>query len=608
MPNLKKCWDTMEKATGTLRAIRSSSMISGTSTMTRNVIGNTGMVVSKPGRSLLAVPIDAAISVVTGQRTRYASEVPAELFGMFKALPAALRKTGRRARAVREIDDIYSGRVQQIAGGVMKIPFKAMSVVDQFFYDKVFHGEMWRQAERAAKQLGKSAADVMDEQAGIATKLDKIEGAAEDLRKMGEALKREGKTLSREQAAEMRRLTAEAEELHSKSFIKKAAFMADRTVYTAREGEALDKSLDALDLMAKYNPLVDLLLPFRRTPANVVRELLRSSPIGLVTGANRAAQQLAKGVPIDEIQGRLVDDMSQAILGTATMYTFIHYAAAGQIKANPFKEAAPAERATEEAAGILPNTIQIGDWSVPVDRLEPFGPFLLNAARVAELRKGENPPENLVEDLVAATTNLALLSSKETFLDPLAEFTEAIQDDKSLAKYMQGVGATFVPRVVGQFDQRVKEDPGGGPIAGFINKLPGQGEAKLGLFGAERVSQAPTMSHFLGRTGKLGNDPVAQEMVRVGSFHLPPTSFDSIEDPAEQRLARQAKGRFQRQAVERVIKSPQYQQLPPTPQGNKLRKDLIDKAYELAGSAVNQRVKALKTRKVPLTERNILGQ
>lgn len=619
--NYRRCLKHLSEASAMVRYYRWNSMLSGAGTMVGNFLGTFLNVATKPGRTLAAAVVDLPVSAVTGQRTRYFSEVASEIYGMAKSMPAMWKTVARNSRAIRELDQVASSPIPGLPGKVIGVPIRVLSATDNFFYDTTFHGEMWRIASRVGKKTGKTAAEVLNEQGPIIAQLEKLETAANPLRG-----KMHAKTLTAAEGKQLANFERDIAKLRRQTFVDEAALQAERTIFTAQEGEALDKSIDYLNKMATHNPLVDIVLPFRRTPANVVREAYRGSPLGFLTAPWRAAKSLSDlqgGADITKemIQGRFSNDVGQALAGTSMMYFMIQMAANGYLKANPYKERAAAERVTEEAAGILPNTVQIGDWSVPVSRLEPFGSFLLNAARVAELRQGDNPPENLVEDLVRAMENLVLLSAKETFLDPFAEFAEALQDDTALNRYMQNVGGSLVPRAISQFDQRIKETPEGeeGVISGFKNKVPGTGEAKLGLFGQERDTQNYVGSILLGRTGKVGNDPLAAEMLRVGSMHLSPSGMDGKfkaqlakrgigYSEAEDRTLQLAKGRAQRMLVERVVNSPTYQGLPQDGNGNRLRKEMLDRAFKQASDSINQRAKALKLAKVPLTQQALFRQ
>jgi hypothetical protein len=253
--------------------------------------------------------------------------------------------------------------------------------------------------------------------------------------------------------------------------------------------------------------------------------------------------------------------------------------------------------------------------------------MVLAAARMADIKAGEAPPANLVAELEMYTRQLATQGANEAFFDPLAEFFEATEADGSAQeRWFQGLGATFVPRAISQFNQVVKEPAKPeeaaatglpGPLANLVvgarRQLPGHGQADLGLFGKPREVQTPILSAALGRSGELGNNPIAAEMVRVGAYHLPPNGLSKEFQAglakrglgytdAEDRLMRQVKGRIQERAVKSVIESPAYANA-----SDAVKKKLIDYAYSRVSSAVDQRVKALKLSKIPITERGILG-
>lgn len=622
-----------------IREFRAASMLSGFGTHARNLIGNTLNVVMKPARTMGSALADLPLAAVTKSRQRYFSEAAAEsagqIWSMARSLPGALKQAGIEARAVRETLD--QGAIPGMTGTIIRTPLRLLNKADRFFFDRVFAGEMFR---RAARQAASEGVDLLKAPKRIGEILGEQDAIVQQVAKLNERIGRAENLLAQAPASLtaknkkalvgfIGRTQEEIAALQSKSFVKDAAGMADRTIFTAREGETLDKLLDQVDEASKLVPVIDLVLPFRRTPANIARETLRSSPVGFLTGASRAIQSAAQNIPAGQIQGRLADDLGQAIIGTSALYTLLHMASSGNIKVNPFKEKARAERVTEEAAGVVPDSVQIGDWSIPVSRLEPIGSMLLAAGRVAEMREGENPPAGLTEELEQMATILGTQGLNEAFMDPLAEFFEATTgDDRTMARWAQGLGGSFVPRAISQFNTKIKEPatgkesglPGllGEAASGAQRQIPGKGQADLGLFGKEREVQAPLLSMIVGRAGEA-NNPIAQEMTRVSAYHLPPSGLSNdfkamlakrgvAYSDAEDRTMRMTKGRVQEQAVTAVIQSPRYQSLPAGPAGDAVRKQLIDQAFTRASKLVDERVKSLKLARVPLTERLILGR
>lgn len=625
MPDLiarfKNCEPTLERASAITRTVSKSAMMSGVGTNTRNALSTHMNMVTKPSRTFTSAGIDALMSLKTGQRERFFSETVGEMYGMIKSMAPAARVAARAARGKRELDEVYQGAIPGTVGKVVEWPFKLLSAVDNWHADRVFHGEMYRLAFRQAAKEGiptsklfARATDIMNEQTSVVQRLADLEAKIAPLRS-------KLKELSPYDAKTLKRLEKEAIALRKSSFVQDAAEAANKTVFTLRQEYpdatgnmvpgSMDAMIDAIDGWAKRSVLIDAIFPFRRTPANVVRETLRGSPLGAVWAVRNAMRYQAAGMPREYIQGRLADDMGQALIGTAMMYSALRLVESGYIRANPYRKAAPAERATEEAAGSLPDTLQVGDWSIPIARLEPFGSYLLQAAEVADMiKRGEKPSDEKLTLIGTMTQQLALQSVSETFLDPFTEFADAVQDEKGLEKWARSIGGRFVPRAVTQFDQRVKEnvEAGPAPVSGFVQQVPGVAETKLGLFGEERKTQAFFPSLLFGRTGKIGNDPIAQEMARVGAFHLPPAGLDSKTQtalgitPDEDRTHRKALGRVQKTLVTQLVQDPRWAQVPDVQ-----KKELIDAQWKRASQAVNKRVRALKQAKMPLTERNILG-
>ena len=657
-----------------IREYRRNSIFSGFGTFDRTAISNLlGLAFKTPktiGAAVADVPLSLgrkAANILSGHelpagaRQRFFIEIPAEMYGFMKTLPVALKKAGRASRTLRETQ--VAGVIPGVAGSIIRTPTRGLHFLDELIHGIGYSGEIYRQAARLASQEGsgvfkpqrfaRRVGEILADHEKLAAKMDLKRSRAARAQQLLDTAPESMTAKSRGRLRRfIARTNAEWDAMRDQSFIKRASEEADRIVLTNREGSfratgttpegktifaasgsRLDQAVDVINYFDEHVPLIGAILPVIRTPANEVREFARSSPAGFLTAPTRAFNMLRHGSTLEAAQGELADKAGQAIMGTLAMYRLLHMVNDGQLRVNPFKEQRRAERVTEESAGIVPDSVLIGNWSIPVSRLGPIGPMILAAARMADIKAGDTPPANTVAELEEYTKQLALQGANEAFFDPLAEFFEAMSsDDRSAGRWLQGVGATFVPRVVSQFNMVTKEpvkpeevSATGLPstlanlVAGVRRQIPGFGAADLGLFGKEREVQSPVMSVLLGKTGRLGDNPIAQEMVRVQAYHLPPNGLSKpfqadlsrrgiAYSDAEDRIMRQVKGRMQEQMVQRVVGSPRYQGLPITPAGDALRKQLIDQAFEAASKAVDGRVKALKLAKVPLTERGILGR
>lgn len=180
-----------------------------------------------------------------------------------------------------------------------------------------------------------------------------------------------------------------------------------------------------LENMPFVGPLGKLVVPFLRTPANILRYQVQHTPlIGKYAGEYQAVKQSGDELRVAEYEGR-------EMIGAMTIAVGAGLAANEMITGN--LPADPRERARWQTLGIRPRAIKIGDRWVSYNTLEPLSNILAASADLVMLAKsGLN--EDWVETLVGqlGLSIAASLTEKSYFagLEALA----AIADPSQLMK------------------------------------------------------------------------------------------------------------------------------------------------------------------------------
>ena len=342
------------------------------------------------------------------------------------------------------------------------------------------------------------------------------------------------------------------------------------------------------------NPYWRFLLPFVRTPVNIVKYAGERTPLGFMS--KEFKEKLAKGgAEKDEVLGRL-------LFGSSVMTTVGFLAGSGHITgAGPTDSN---ERRALLATGWRPYSIKIGDSYYSYNRFEPVGILFGVAADMQEIgdyvfNESEKNEENELElDRLASmlmgsvTNNL----TNKTFLSGISSAIQVITDPSRYGdRFVQRFTGSFVPTVfahLSQYDDPALRDARNVtdnflsrlPFLGYSKELP----ARRDIFGDVRTrDQGLGIGTFSPiRLSEMKNDPVYNEFYKIGLYPSMPTRKVrnvSLEPKEyEELLALQNKLKT-KERIQQIIESPSYQNLPEYRKTEILKKTLKD-AQSLARS------------------------
>jgi endonuclease YncB( thermonuclease family) len=281
----------------------------------------------------------------------------------------------------------------------------------------------------------------------------------------------------------------------------------------------------ALSNLTQKAPALKLVIPFIRTPTNMVKYAVERSPLAPVSSHWRA-DVLAGGARRDLA-------LAKAALGTGLGMTIAQYVADGRITGGQ-----PADKKQGDllkADGWQPYSIRVGDKYLSYARLDPFSTTISTAADIATaINNGSTgDPDKAAAQLAGAFVDQL---DNKTFLSGLSDLMHTLDPngngsilDRGKAWAGREVGG-FVPSVVSQMAREV--DPYSRAQKGFIapiqNRVPFWSRslpAKQDAWGRDVVNQGSLGPDFISplamRTRQ--NDPVNARLLQLGIGMSPPS-------------------------------------------------------------------------------------
>ena len=191
----------------------------------------------------------------------------------------------------------------------------------------------------------------------------------------------------------------------------------------------------SLQKIAASNPALKLILPFIRTPTNIVKFVGMRSPLA----------PFAKSFQADVAAGGARRDLALArmAMGTLVFGAGLEFATSGTITGKLSEN--KGVRDAQMRKGLQPYSIRIGDQLYAFNRMDPLGMFLGLTADAVEVMKYADDAGKL-EVVAAVGIAISQNLTSRTYLRGLSEFITAMDDpDRYMESYLRRMAATFVP-------------------------------------------------------------------------------------------------------------------------------------------------------------------
>lgn len=255
----------------------------------------------------------------------------------------------------------------------------------------------------------------------------------------------------------------------------------------------------------------EIVVPFGRTPAAVVTQIINYSPVGIV-------KTIVQNIGTGRFDQRLfAQGLGRGITGTAIIVIGAELFKKGLLALNRPKT--EREQKQWELEGKIPNSIKIGDKYRSVNVLGPAGTALIVGGNYANAL---NESGSHFAALSTALAGIGKSLTEQTFLQGVQQVVEALNDPSRFAQgYAAGLLGSIIPTIVSDvaratdtFERRTE-----GVLGRLKSRIPGvrqKLEPQIDVFGRKRetASFLETMIDP-SRPSAVKNDPLTQELRRL---------------------------------------------------------------------------------------------
>lgn len=452
-----------------------NSILSNPQTHAVNTISNTL-------RAALEIPVDiaqAGIELFKGSgRQVFFGEAPSRLIGDLMGIKEGVRralyvlKEGISIERNTQIESKVPA-IKGKLGEIIRTPTKALTAEDEFFKAINATGDMYAGAYRTAAKEGHKGKAL--------------------IRRMGELIE-----------------NPTNEMLES---------MSKKALETTFQQDLGNWGNQILGFRSRL-PGLRYLIPFVRTPGNILKEGFRFSPAGFV-------ELGFKGVTQKTFDSRLA---SKAAVGSIIAANFALQAIEGNVTGDAPKD--DAQRDAFYRSGKKPYSVKLGDQWIPFRRLEPINTSLsLIADGFERFKEGGDWGDLAMEAVFTIAQNF----TNRSYLSGLNDFMNALNDPMRYARnYItrQAKGAVpfsgatrFAEQTIDPtLREPMKGDTGndaldqvtqiGESISSDVPGLSKNVRPRLNVFGEEIKQEGGGFSALT--PSKAKNDPVDQELERLG--------------------------------------------------------------------------------------------
>ncbi len=509
-----------------------NALLSGPQTHVVNTVSNALTALWTIPETAIASGFGAARG---GPNRVFAREATAKMFGLVEGTKDGLRVAGKsfvtgepQFEAVTKVESPRYRAIPGKLGEAVRIPTRALSAEDEFFKAVGYRMELNALAMR--------------------------DGLAKGLK--GDAL-----------AQHIAAIKANPPDTLHLAAVKAARYLTFQQEL-GHMGQMAQRAIAS-------SPAARIIVPFVRTPTNIMKFALERSPAAPALKEVREA--LAKGGPERD------QALARITMGSTIGATIASLAAEGKISGGGPTD--PGERSALYATGWQPYSVKLGDSWYSYSRLEPLGMILgisadfgTTASKMGEVEASD------AASMIAISISKNLLS--KTWLSGLSDLVQAIQDPEQFAEgYLRSTAGTLIPTGVAQVAKVV--DPVRRDAQSVGDQLkartPGLSQTlppKRDIFGEELKYGGGVGPDILSPvyTSQNRGNKAAEEMVkRHVSGALPSRKIEGVDlNPAQYSEYVKAAGAGLQADMEALIGSPEYGMLSDDAKVKALEKRIAD--------------------------------
>ena len=292
--------------------------------------------------------------------------------------------------------------------------------------------------------------------------------------------------------------------------------------------------------------LVDALLPFRKTPANILTTGLDYSPVGLAKGVKEALLDVKSGKCT---AADAVDSIASGLTGTGILTLGAYMVAQGILGATLHVRAGDDDKEEdfEKAMGGQDYAIQIGDKSYTLDWALPAAmPLFAGAAIMESVQKGGSSFD-AVADALLGMQDVVLETSMLSSLNDLISYWSYADNkvgyliDRAVSSYAGQYIPTVGSKIASALDDTARKS--------YVEKGTGQLSSDVNYFLQGAAKKVPGVRNQLQPSIDLWGNEVSNGSApeRVFQSFISPGYFKTQDNsPATQEVRRLAKATGER--------------------------------------------------------------
>jgi hypothetical protein len=331
------------------------------------------------------------------------------------------------------------------------------------------------------------------------------------------------------------------------------------------------------------NPAAALIIPFVKTPINILKEgvsyipginfIPGMTPTRILRGADGRIKYDAKGNPKRTAYLTNEQKAARTAMGIAAGVTLAQHVYNNEITGSYPKD--PGKRAAMQAAGIPEYAIKVGGKWIPYGRVEPLATtlgFVADSIKIIQDTVAKNPNDRKAGEIASQVTGaLANNLANKTFLQGLAGVVQAINDpERHGSAFVKGFSSLAVPGAVAQFskasdpNQRIAQTFG----EAVLNRIPGQREQlpeRYNLFGGVAENPMQGIAAFTGVPIRSAEQTPEQKLVSdLGiDYVMPSKKLKGVELTTEQQSRYQElSSNMLTMKIQQAVNNPFFQSLP----------------------------------------------
>lgn len=524
---------TMDK----LKEVWINGLLSGPQTHVSNFLSNSVTAAMQLPETALASAMGAFRK---GERV-YPGEVGAKLFGLVQGVRDGAR-AGVQAFKMEAPSDLSSkveiprqNAISGVKGQLIRLPGRLLMSSDEMFKAMNARSELGAQAVMTAKKEGLSGLALSQRVSElIANPTDKMVDAAHE-------------------------------------FAKYQTFTSDLSPRMANISRIIN------DPTAPYLKFV---VPFFKTPTNIVKYALERTPAA-VLGSEMRANLLGRNGPRAADLAR-----SRLVLGTSIAGAVVSYALDGVITGGGPVD--PGKRNVLLASGWQPYSIKIGNKYYSYARIEPISTIFGLASDMIDIgnKISHDDTEKLGNTIAIA---IAKDLTNKTFLGGIGDALDSLSDpDRYGANWVNKLAGSIVPAGAAQLNRI--PDPTLRQAKSLIDTIksrtPGYSQdvaPRRDIFGEPIKYQGGPLVRGVSpiAQSEISKDPVRMELTRLDMSIRPPANkIKDIElSPQQYDKLQVTVGNLAKRLLDNLINSEKWPNIP-----DGIKKDLIQKSFEQANS------------------------